>query len=161
MAAQDIEDPGVLNAKIHKVQPRPFVGFYATGYTGILTWRAWVSSNYPPSQTQLLSLEPDDYTHYQVLQAQGTARSLAAADEFLHAHASAQSRRFAAVTARADATADPEGPPPCTRKRRRSYRVRSSSSRSCTPIGSTRFALASKASTYGPGTSRSPSRGSA
>jgi oligopeptide transport system substrate-binding protein len=107
-AVQDIEDPGVLNAKIHKVQPRPFVGFYATGYTGILTWRAWVSSNYPPSQTQLLSLEPDDYTHYQVLQARGTARSLAAADEFLHAHASPQSRRFAAVTARADATADPE-----------------------------------------------------
>ena len=107
-AVQDIEDPEVLSAKIHSVQPRPFVGFYSTGYTGILTWRAWVSSNYPPSQAQLLSLEPDDYTHYQVLQARGTARWLAAADQFLHAHASPQTRRFAAVTARADATADPE-----------------------------------------------------
>jgi ABC-type transport system substrate-binding protein len=107
-AVQDIEDPEVLNAKIHSVQPRSFVGFFSTGYTGILTWRAWVSSNYPPSQAQLLSLEPDDYTQYQVLQARGTARSLAAADELLHAHASPQTRRFAAVTARADATADPE-----------------------------------------------------
>jgi ABC-type transport system substrate-binding protein len=107
-AVQDIEDPGVLSAKIHKVQPRPFVGFYSTGYTGILTWRTWVSSNYPPSQTKLLSLEPDDYTRYQVLQARGTARSLAAADRFLDAHASPQSRNFAAMAARADTTADPE-----------------------------------------------------
>jgi hypothetical protein len=43
-----------------------------------------------------------------VLQAKGTARWLAAAEKFLHAHASRQSRRFAAVAARADATATPE-----------------------------------------------------
>ena len=107
-AVQDIEDPGVESAKEHEVQPAHFVGYFSTGYTGILTWRTWVSSNYPSSQTELLSLKPDDYTHYQVLQSRGTARSLAAADEFLHAHASPQSRRFAAVAARADATANPE-----------------------------------------------------
>jgi ABC-type transport system substrate-binding protein len=107
-AVQDVEDPGVVSAKLHQLQPARFVGYYATGYTGTLTWRTWVSANYPPSQTELLSLKPDDYTHYQVLQAKGTARSLAAADQFLHAHASPQSRRFAAVAARADATADPE-----------------------------------------------------
>jgi oligopeptide transport system substrate-binding protein len=107
-AEQDIEDPGVMSAKEHEVQPARFVGYFSTGYTGILAWRAWVSSNYPPSQTELLSLKPDDYTHYQVLQARGTARSLAAADRFLDAHASPQSRRFAAVAARADATANPD-----------------------------------------------------
>ena len=80
----------------------------STGYTGILTWQSWVSNLYPPSQTELLSLEPDDYTHYEVLQAQGTAKSLAAATNFLEAHASPQSRQFAAVTAKADATANPD-----------------------------------------------------
>jgi ABC-type transport system substrate-binding protein len=107
-AVQDIEEIGVYEAKRHQVQPAHFIGYFATGYTGILSWRAWVSSLYPPSQTELLSLKPDDYTHYQVLQAKGTARSLAAAEKFLHAHASPQSRRFAAVAARADATANPE-----------------------------------------------------
>jgi ABC-type transport system substrate-binding protein len=107
-AVQDIEDPAVLSAKEHQVQPAHFVGYFATGYTGALTWRTWVSTNYTPSQTELLSLKPTDYTHYQVLQARGTAASLAAAERFLHAHASPQSRRFAAVAARADATADPE-----------------------------------------------------
>jgi ABC-type oligopeptide transport system substrate-binding subunit len=107
-AVQDIEDPDVLTAKEHQVQPAHFVGFFSTGYTGILSWRTWVSSNYPPSQTELLSLEPDEYTRYGVLQARGTARSLAVADGFLHARASPQSRRFAAVAARADATADQE-----------------------------------------------------
>jgi hypothetical protein len=107
-AVQDIEDPGVENAKEHQVQPAHFVGYFSTGYTGVLSWRTWVSANYPPVQTELLSFKPDDYTHYQVLQARGTARSLAAADRFLRAHASPQSRRFAAVAARADATADPE-----------------------------------------------------
>ena len=103
-AVQDIEDPGVESAKEHQVQPAHFVGYFSTGYTGTLAWRTWVSANYPPSQTELLSLRPDDYTHYQVLQARGTPRSLAAADTFLHAHASPQSRRFAAVAARAEAT---------------------------------------------------------
>jgi oligopeptide transport system substrate-binding protein len=107
-AVQDIEEIGVYEAKRHEVQPAHFIGYFATGYTGILSWRAWVSSLYPPSQTELLSLKPDDYTHYQVLQAKGTARSLAAAEKFLHAHASPQARRFAAVAARADATANPE-----------------------------------------------------
>jgi oligopeptide transport system substrate-binding protein len=107
-AVQDIEEIGVYEAKRHEVQPAHFIGYFATGYTGILSWRAWVSSLYPPSQTELLSLKPDDYTHYQVVQAKGTARSLAAAEKFLHAHASPQARRFAAVAARADATANPE-----------------------------------------------------
>jgi hypothetical protein len=107
-AVQAVEDPGVEHAKRHRVQPANFVGYFATGYTGILTWQRWVSSRYPPSQTELLSLEPDDYTHYQVLQAQGTARSLAAAARFLDAHASPQSRQFAAVAANADATANPD-----------------------------------------------------
>jgi hypothetical protein len=107
-AVQDIEDPDVYTVKRHRVQPARFVGYFSTGFTGILTWRVWVSALYSPSQTELLSLKPDDYTHYQVLQAKGTARSLAAAEKFLHAHASPQSRRFAAVAARADATADPE-----------------------------------------------------
>ena len=90
------------------MQPAQFVGYFSTGYTGIQAWRAWVSSNYPPSQTELLSLEPDDYTHYEVLQAQGTARSLALADKFLQGHASRQSLRFAGVVPRADAMANPE-----------------------------------------------------
>jgi oligopeptide transport system substrate-binding protein len=107
-AVQDIEESGVYSAKRHQVQPAHFIGFFSTGYAGILSWRTWVSSLYPPSQTELLSLKPDDYTHHQVLEARGTARSLAAADRFLHAHASPQSRRFAAVAARADVTADPE-----------------------------------------------------
>jgi ABC-type oligopeptide transport system substrate-binding subunit len=106
-AVQDAEEPGVESAKRHEVQPASYVGYFSTAYTGILTWQRWVSNLYPPAQTQLLSLKPDDYTRYQVLQAHGTARSLAAADHFLDAHASPQSRRFAAVTARADATANP------------------------------------------------------
>jgi oligopeptide transport system substrate-binding protein len=107
-AVQEVEDPGVESVKRNEVQPASFVGYFSTGYTGTLTWQSWVSNLYPPSQTELLSLEPDDYTHYKVLQAQGTARSLAAATKFLDAHASPQSRRFAAVTAKADATADPD-----------------------------------------------------
>lgn len=107
-AVQDIEDPGVENAKRHEVQPANFIGYFATGYTGILTWQSWVSNLYPPSQTELLSLEPDDYTHYEVLQAVGTARALSAASDFLEAHASAASRQFAAVAANADATPDPD-----------------------------------------------------
>ena len=58
------------------MQPANFVGYFSTAYTGILTWQRWVSNLYPPSQTELLSLKPDDYTHYEVLQAQGTVRSL-------------------------------------------------------------------------------------
>ena len=107
-AVQDVEDPGVEHAKRHEVQPADFVGYFSTGYTGILTWQSWVSDLYPPSQTELLSLEPDDYTHYEVLQAQGTAKSLSAAAEFLDAHASPESRHFAAVAAKADATASPD-----------------------------------------------------
>ena len=107
-AVQAVEDPGVEQVKRHVVQPASFVGYFATGYTGILTWRRWVSNLYPPSQTELLSLRPDDYTHYEVLQAQGTARALAAATDFLDARASPQSRQFAAAAAKADATADPD-----------------------------------------------------
>jgi oligopeptide transport system substrate-binding protein len=107
-AVQDIEDPGVYNAKRQRVKPGDAVGYFSTGYTTILTWRSWVSKLYPPSQTELLSLKPDDYTHYEVLQAQGTARSLSAATKFLDAHASPQARRFAAVAAKADATANPD-----------------------------------------------------
>jgi oligopeptide transport system substrate-binding protein len=107
-AVADVEDVGVENAKRHEVLPAHRVGYFTTSYTGIRAWRMWVSSNFPPSQAELLSLTPADYTHYQVLQAGGTARSLAAADRFLQAHASPQSRRFAAMAARADATADPE-----------------------------------------------------
>ena len=103
-AVQDIEEPGVESVKRHEVQPASFAGFFSTGYTGVLTWQSWVSNLYPPSQTELLSLRPDDYTHYQVLQAAGTAKSLSAAAHFLDAHASPQSRRFAAVAAKADAT---------------------------------------------------------
>jgi oligopeptide transport system substrate-binding protein len=106
-AVQDVEDPAVESAKRQEVQPASFVGCFSTGYTGILTWQHWVSHLYPPAQTKLLSLKPDDYTHYQVLQAHGTARSLAAADTFLDAHASPRSRQFAAAAARADATANP------------------------------------------------------
>jgi len=107
-AVQDVEEPGVESAKRHEVQPASFVGYFSTGYTGILTWKQWVSQLYPPTQTELLSLKPDDYTHYQVLQARGTASSLAAADKFLDAHASPRSRAFAAVVATADATANPD-----------------------------------------------------
>ena len=107
-AVQDVEDPGVESVKTREVQPASFVGYFSTGYTGILTWQSWVSNLYPPSQTELLSLKPDDYTHYEVLQAQGTAKSLAAATNFLAAHASPQSRQFAAVAAKADATANPD-----------------------------------------------------
>ncbi len=105
-AVQAVEDPAVENAKIHEVQPANFVGYFSTGYTGILTWRDWVSNLYPPSQTELLSLQPDDYTHYEVLQAQGSVNSLSEATAFLDAHASPQSLQFAAVAARADATAN-------------------------------------------------------
>jgi ABC-type oligopeptide transport system substrate-binding subunit len=107
-AVQDIEEIGVYSAKRHEVQPARFVGYFSTGFANILAWRTWVSSLNSPRQTELLSLKPDDYTHYQVLQAKGTARSLSAADKFLNAHASPESRRFAAVAARADATANPE-----------------------------------------------------
>jgi ABC-type transport system substrate-binding protein len=106
-AVQDVEDPSVENAKRLEVQPASRVGYFSTGYSAILTWRDWVSKLYPPSQTELLSLKPDDYTHYQVLQAGGTGKSLAAATRFLEARASPQSRHFAAVVAQADATADP------------------------------------------------------
>ena len=107
-AAQDVEDPDVESAKRHEVQPADFVGYFSTAYTGILTWQHWVSYLYPPTQTELLSLKPDEYTHYEVLQAQGTARSLSAASNFLDAHASPQSVQFAAVAADADATASPD-----------------------------------------------------
>jgi oligopeptide transport system substrate-binding protein len=106
-AVQDVEDPGVYGAKRFEVQPASVVGYFWNIYTAILTWRDWVSTYYPPSQTELLSLKPDDYTHYQVLQAKGTGKSLAAATQFLEAHASPQSRHFAAVAAQADATANP------------------------------------------------------
>jgi ABC-type transport system substrate-binding protein len=106
-AVQDVEDPDVYAAKRQEVQPRK-VGFFSTGFTGALTWRTWVSTNYTPNQTMVLSLAPAAYTHYQVLQARGTAASLARAQRFLAAHASPQSRRFAALAARADATPDPE-----------------------------------------------------
>jgi oligopeptide transport system substrate-binding protein len=107
-AVQDIEDLDVMNARRHEVQPDDFVGFFSTGYTGILTWRNWVSNLYPPTQTELLSLTPDDYTHYQVLQAEGTASSLSEAQNFLEAHANPQSRQFAALAAEADVTSDPD-----------------------------------------------------
>ena len=106
-AMQDVEAPAVASAREHEVQRPGFVGFFSTGYTGVLTWRFWVSGTLPPSQTELLSLRPDDYTQYEVLQADGTPKALAAATDFLAAHASPQSRRFAAVAAEADATADP------------------------------------------------------
>jgi ABC-type oligopeptide transport system substrate-binding subunit len=102
-AVQDVEDARVAAAKEHEVQPASFTGYFATGYTAILSWRSWVSDLYPPSQTELLSLEPRDYIHYQVLQAKGTDAALAAATSFLSAHASPQTRRFAAVAAQADA----------------------------------------------------------
>jgi len=105
-AVQDVEDPGVESAKRIEVQPATFVGYYSTGFTSILTWRGWVSNLYPPTQTELLSLKPADYTHYELLQAQGTARSLSTAKSFLDAHASPQSRQFATVAAHADATAN-------------------------------------------------------
>jgi ABC-type oligopeptide transport system substrate-binding subunit len=107
-AVQDIEDPRLESVKRREVQPASYAGYFSTGFTGILTWGRWVSQLYPPSQTELLSLKPDDYTHYEVLQAQGTARSLSAADRFLDAKASPQSRRFAALATKADATANPD-----------------------------------------------------
>jgi hypothetical protein len=106
-AVQDVEDPGVYSAKRFEVQPASVVGYFSDIYTAILTWRDWVSSYYPPSQTELLSLKPGDYTHYEVLQANGTGKSLAAATQFLEAHATPQARHFAAIAAEADATADP------------------------------------------------------
>jgi oligopeptide transport system substrate-binding protein len=106
-AVQDVEEPDVENVKRHEVQPAPFIGYFSTGYFAIPAWRAWVSTKYPPNQTKLLSLKPDDYTHYEVLQAKGTPRALATADTFLQAHASPQARRFTTVAARADATANP------------------------------------------------------
>jgi oligopeptide transport system substrate-binding protein len=106
-AVQDAEDPGLERVKRHEVQPKSFVGYFATGYTGILTWQGWVSNLYPPSQAELLSLNADDYLQYEVLQAKGTASALSAAKSFLDAHASPESRRFAVVAAKADATADP------------------------------------------------------
>jgi ABC-type transport system substrate-binding protein len=105
-AVQDIEAPDVYAAKRQEVQPASFVGFYTNGFTAILTWRAWVSGTYPPSHAELLSLSPADYIHYQVLQADGTAASLAKAHSFLEAHASAQSKHFEALAAKADATAN-------------------------------------------------------
>ena len=38
-AVQDVEDPGVESVKRHEVQPANFVGYFSTGYTGILTWQ--------------------------------------------------------------------------------------------------------------------------
>jgi ABC-type oligopeptide transport system substrate-binding subunit len=105
-AVQDVEDPSVENAKRLEVLPAGRVGYFSTGYSAIQTWRDWVSKLYPPTQTELLSMKPAEYTHYQVLQASGTAKSLAAASQFLAAHASPQARHFAAVTAEADATAN-------------------------------------------------------
>jgi hypothetical protein len=55
----------------------------------------------------------------------------------------------------------PREPPRCTRRQRRSGRVRSSSFPTCTGSGCSRFALASKASTCGSGTSPFRSRVSA
>lgn len=107
-AAQLVVDPGIESVRRREVQPGNFAGYFSTGFTTILTWQSWVSNLYSPSQTELLSLKPDDYTHYEVLQASGTASSLATATNFLEAHASPESRRFAAVTAEADATADPD-----------------------------------------------------
>jgi oligopeptide transport system substrate-binding protein len=106
-AVQDVEAPDVYSAKRQEVQPASFVGFYTNGFTEILTWRAWVSGTYPPSSAELLSLSPADYTHYQRLQAVGTAASLAEAKRLLEAHASAQSKHFAALAAKGDATANP------------------------------------------------------
>jgi ABC-type transport system substrate-binding protein len=105
-AVQDAEDPAVENVKRHEVLPADRVGYFSTGYGTIPTWRDWVYK-YPPSQAELLSLGPDDYIHYQVLQAHGTAKSLARATRFLETRASPQSKRFAAVAAQADATPDP------------------------------------------------------
>jgi oligopeptide transport system substrate-binding protein len=105
-AVQDVEAGDVYAAKRQEVQPASFVGFYTTGFTAILTWRAWVSGTYPPSHAELLSLSPADYTHYQKLQAVGTAASLAEATKFLEAHASTRSKHFAALAAKADATAN-------------------------------------------------------
>jgi ABC-type transport system substrate-binding protein len=102
---QDIEAPTVYSAKRQEVQPANFAGFFATGYTAILTWRVWVSGTYPPSQAELLSLAPAAYTHYQVLQAVGTPAALAKATRFLETHASPQSKLFAALATKADATA--------------------------------------------------------
>jgi ABC-type oligopeptide transport system substrate-binding subunit len=62
-AVQDVEDPAVENAKRQEVQRSPFIGYFSTSYAAIPTWRTWVSVEYPPSQTELLSLKPDDYTH--------------------------------------------------------------------------------------------------
>jgi ABC-type transport system substrate-binding protein len=105
-AVQDVEDSAVESAKREEVQPANVVGFFSTGYTALLTWRNWVSDSYPPSQAELLSLSPDDYTHYQVLQASGTQKALAKATAFLAARASPASRRFASAAARADSTAN-------------------------------------------------------
>jgi oligopeptide transport system substrate-binding protein len=105
-ASQDVEDPGVESTKRHAVQPANYIGYYSTGYTGILTWQSWVSNLYPPTQTELLSLKPADYKQYQSMQSSGTPGSLVAAQTYLEAHASPESKQFAEVTAKADATAD-------------------------------------------------------
>jgi ABC-type oligopeptide transport system substrate-binding subunit len=105
-AVQDIEDPGVWDAKRHQVQPATFAGYFANGFGGILTWRSWVSDTYPPTETELLSLAADDYTHYRVLQAEGTPRAIAEATAFLAAHASSDSRQLAALVQQADTTPD-------------------------------------------------------
>jgi ABC-type transport system substrate-binding protein len=104
--AQDVEALDVYAAKRQEVQPASFVGFYTTGFTAILTWRAWVSGTYPPAHAELLSLPPALYTRYQALQADGTAKSLAKATALLEAHASAPSKLFEALAAQADATAN-------------------------------------------------------
>jgi ABC-type transport system substrate-binding protein len=106
-AVQDVEDPSIENAKRAEVQPASFIGYFATGYGEISTWRDWVYK-YPPAQTEALSLTPGDYTKYTVLQAQGTAAALSTAADLLTARASAQSRRFATVAASADATTNPD-----------------------------------------------------
>ncbi|HMG62291.1 MAG TPA: hypothetical protein VK599_05025, partial [Streptosporangiaceae bacterium] len=107
-AVQDVEDPGVESTKRHDVQPANYIGYYSTGYTGILTWQSWVSNLYPPTQTELLSLKPSDYKQYMTLQGQGSASSVAAAQAFLEAHASPESKQFEAVTAQADSTVNPQ-----------------------------------------------------
>jgi ABC-type oligopeptide transport system substrate-binding subunit len=105
-AVQDAEDPGVWDAKRHQVQPKTFAGYFANGFGAILTWRSWVSDTYPPAQTELLSLAPADYTRVQVLQSEGTTRAIAEANAFLAAHASGESRQFAALAQQADTTPD-------------------------------------------------------
>ena len=108
-AVQDVEDPGVESAKTQEVQPANFIGYFSTGFTGILTWRSWVSNLYSPTQTELLSLEAGRLHPLRGAASEGN-RELRCQrpTNFLEAHASPQSRQFAAVAADADATANPD-----------------------------------------------------